>query len=120
MRTNIIFLILMVTSLTIVGCGGTPKDKFANKVFIHEENGEKQTVGFYTDKVIFKWDDSLGVEYHESEYNVNPVNDSVYNIEIKDKTPYMEGNSWQIILAKDGISFTSADSKKRYVISSGE
>ena len=114
----IIFLILV--SISFMSCDSTPKDNFVNKVFIHEEDGQKQVVGFTEDSIFFKWDDTLGVESHKSAYNINPVNDSVYNIEVKDKTPYMETNTWQIIMAKDGISFTSADSKKRYVISQGK
>lgn len=120
MNKILLTVFLAVVSISIFGCESKPKDMFVNKMYVNEEGGQKQVVGFYEDKIIFKWDDTLGVEYHESEYNVNPVNDSVYNIEVKDKNPYMQSNTWQIIMSKDGISFTSADSKKRYVISKGE
>lgn len=120
MSNRLIVGVTLIVLAFLAGCGSKPKDLFVNKMYISEEGGQKQIVGFYEDKIIFKWDDTLGVEYHESEYNVNPVNDSVYNIEVKDKNPYMQSNTWQIIMAKDGISFTSADSKKRYVISKGE
>ena len=116
--TSIVLLIFSVLILT--GCESKPKDKLVNKMYVNEEDGQKQIVGFYEDKIIFKWDDSLGVDYHESEYNVNPVNDSTLNIEVKDKSPYMTSNTWQIILEGDGISFYTADSKKRYVISSSD
>ncbi|MCB0721833.1 MAG: hypothetical protein KDC42_05985 [Ignavibacteriae bacterium] len=120
MNKIISIIFLFVIALMVFGCESKPKDMFVNKVFVHEEGGQKQIVGFYDDKMIFKWDDTLGVEYHESQYNINPVNDSTFNIEVKDKTPYMESNTWQIVMSKDGVSFTSADSKKRYVLSQGE
>jgi hypothetical protein len=117
MRKTLILIPILFVILIVNGCETEPKDKLVNKVFVHEEGGQKQVVGFYEDKIIFKWDDTLGVEYHESSYNVNPVNDSTLNIEVKDKNPYMTSNTWQIILGGDGVSFHTADSKKRYVIS---
>lgn len=117
MRKTLILISILFVILIVNGCETKPKDRLVNKVFVSEQDGQKQIVGFYEDKVIFKWDDTLGVEYHESEYNVNPVNDSTLNIEVKDKNPYMTSNTWQIIMGDDGISFHTADSKKRYVLS---
>ena len=119
MKNIISFLPLLVIGLMLSSCSTKPADRLVGKVFVHEENGAKQIVGFHPDKIIFKWDDSLGVDLHESSYNINPVNDSLFRIEVKDKSKYMEGNTWEIIMDSDD-SFYTVESKKRYVLSEPE
>ena len=111
------FIAIAVFTIIIAGCAGNNSPLVGN-IFVNDDNGKKQTVGFYQDSMIFKWNDEMGLDFHTTPYKLTQVDDSTWNIEVVKKHKWMESNTWKIIIDKDG-GFHSADSRKKYIKSSG-
>jgi hypothetical protein len=112
---KIIFL-LLISLFFVTSCNKSKVTPLIGKVFTYQNGPEKQTVGFSDDKIYLKWNDSLGSDAFESDYNLINANDSVITVTLKNKPLYWESNKWDIVVKEDG--FYSLSSKKYYKLNS--
>lgn len=107
-----LLILILITSFALMSCNDK-KLNLVDKVFVYTNGPEKQMAGFDEKYLYLKWDDSLGVATHKTEYTVKTINDSSYTIELKDKPSFWEKNQWNIIAINQN-EFYTVESKKHY------
>ncbi len=107
-----LLILFFITSFAFMSCSNK-KLNLVDKVFVYTNGPEKQMAGFDEKYLYLKWDDSLGVATHKTEYTVKTLNDSSYTIELKDKPTFWEKNQWNIV-SVDANEFYTVESKKHY------
>ncbi|MBN8569679.1 MAG: hypothetical protein J0M18_08610 [Ignavibacteria bacterium] len=107
-----LLILFFITSFALMSCNDK-KLNLVDKVFVYTNGPEKQMAGFDEKYLYLKWDDSLGIATHKTEYSVKTVNDSTYTIELKEKPSFWDKNTWEIV-ALNPNEFYTIQSKKHY------
>ncbi|KAA0210386.1 MAG: hypothetical protein OZ913_02340 [Ignavibacteriaceae bacterium] len=102
----------VIIAVILTGCS-SEQVSFDGKVYTHQTDSNSQVVGFDDGKIYFTWDDDLGKESFTTGYRIEQMDDSTFKIILDNPNPYMQGVEW-VIISKDGESFYSKDSGKKY------